>query len=441
MSRPHRPRSPQRLLIGLAAVALLALGAAGVWQASQPAGPATPHERAVAVERTLRCPTCQGLSVADSPSSIAAGMRQQVEQQIAAGATADQIRGYFVNRYSDWILLAPPRRGIGWLVWLAPAAALLAGGLLVARTLRRRASTAPGRFEEIPAAELDAAAVFAADPPTADLVEPVAAALADLRAARLDAEVDPAGEADVDGALVRLALALRDHPEPVVASPPDPDHSPELEPAEALKPGEAPATGEAPAGTDGRPAAPRRWVSRYALGAAAVLFAGLLAVTLTRAVGERPAGAVITGDFASAPPAGASGSADAQLATLRDATQARPQDPAAWLTYATALDQAGQLADAEPAYRKALALDPGNTPATEQYAWLLTRGGAPKEALPLLTPLAQERPDDPAVVLLLGLAQRGAGDPQATTTLRRYLALAPDTPEAGVVRGLLGQTP
>ncbi|SDY66239.1 cytochrome c-type biogenesis protein CcmH [Modestobacter sp. DSM 44400] len=435
MSRPHRPRSPQRLLIGLAAVALLALGAAGVWQASQPAGPATPHERAVAVERTLRCPTCQGLSVADSPSSIAAGMRQQVEQQVAAGATADQIRGYFVNRYSDWILLAPPRRGIGWLLWLAPAVALLAGGLLVARTLRRRASTAPGRSEEIPAAELDAAAVFATAPPTADLVEPVAAALADLHAARLDADVDPAGEADVDGALARLAVALRDHPEPVVASPPDPDHSPELEPAEALEPGEA------PAGADGRPAAPRRRVSRYALGAAAVLFAGLLAVTLTRAVGDRPAGAVITGDFASAPPAAASGAAGAQLAALRDATRARPQDPAAWLTYATALDQAGQLADAEPAYRTALALDPGNTPATEQYAWLLTRGGAPKEALPLLTPLAQERPDDPQVVLLLGLAQRGAGDPQATTTLRRYLALAPDTPQAGIIRGLLGQTP
>lgn len=208
MSRSHRRGA---ILIGLAAVVLSVLAAAGVWQASRPAGTLGPHDRAVAVERTLRCPTCQGLSVADSGSPIAAGMRQQVEQQVAAGKTGDEIRSFFVGRYSDWILLNPPRRGIGWVVWLVPLLGLLAGLLLVRRTLRRRSTATTDAEDELPAKERAAATAFADNPPDGPMPEPVAAALADLRAARLDAELDHPAAA-VDEALARLAAALRDHP-------------------------------------------------------------------------------------------------------------------------------------------------------------------------------------------------------------------------------------
>lgn len=418
-------RHPRRaILVGLAA-AVLTLTAAGVWQASQPAAAMSAQQRAVAVERTLRCPTCQGLSVADSPSPIAAGMRQQVEQQVTAGRTADEIRGYFVNRYSDWILLDPPRRGIGWIVWLTPLLGLLAGLLLVRRTLRRRSTASPDAGVCLPAEERTAAAAFAQNPPDGQLPEPVAAALADLRAARLDAELDHPADAVVDDALARLAAALRNNPLPTPHTEPDPQPKPEKAQPDTT-----------------RPTGGRKRVSRYAIAVVAVLFAGLLAVTLTRATGDRPAGAVITGNFATAAPGSPPPAAAAdQLAALQNATQTRPNDPAVWLAYATALDGAGQFAGAESAYKKTLALDPENTAATEQYAWLLTRGGAPTEALPLLTPLAQQRPDDPQVVLLLGLAQRGAHDPHATATLRRYLTLAPDTAQAPIIRGLLGSGP
>ena len=421
MIRSHPRRA---IRVGLAA-AVLALAAAGVWQASRPAGAMSGHERAVALERTLRCPTCQGLSVADSPSPIAAGMRQQVEQKIAAGATPDQVRGYFVNRYSDWILLDPPRRGIGWVVWLVPLLGLLAGLLLVRRTLRRRSPAAEDAEDEPAADGRAAAAAFADNPPDSQLTEPIAAALADLRAARLDAELDHPADATVEDALARLAATLREHPLPTPQAEPDPQPEPE----------------EAQPDTTG-PTGRRRRVSSYALASAAVLFAGLLAVTLTSAIGDRPAGAVITGNFATAAP-GSTPATEAtdQLVALQRDTQTQPKDPVAWLAYATALDKAGKLADAEPAYKKTLALDPGNTAATEQYAWLLTRGGAPSEALPLLTPLAQQRPDDPQVLLLLGLAQRGTHDPHATATLRQFLELASEAPEAAVIRGLLGSTP
>ncbi len=113
----------------------------------------------------------------------------------------------------------------------------------------------------------------------------------------------------------------------------------------------------------------------------------------------------------------------------------------AWLAYATALDETGRLPEAEPNYRKALALDPGNAVAREHLGWLLTRGGSPTEALTVLAPLTRQHNDDPQVVLLTGMAQRAAGQPQAAATLRRVLLLAPDSTQAAIARAVLGQPP
>ena len=67
----------------------------------------------------LRCPVCQGLSVADSRSSSAEAMRTRVRELVAAGYSEEQIRDYFVSRYGEWVLLAPPVR-TNWVIWLAP---------------------------------------------------------------------------------------------------------------------------------------------------------------------------------------------------------------------------------------------------------------------------------------------------------------------------------
>lgn len=107
--------------------------------------PPTLDERAAALDRQLRCPTCQGLSVADSPATSAAQIRVVVREQLAAGASDDEVRAYFVARYGRWILLDPPLAGLDLLLWLAPGAVVIAGAIVAVARARARARAVPSR--------------------------------------------------------------------------------------------------------------------------------------------------------------------------------------------------------------------------------------------------------------------------------------------------------
>jgi cytochrome c-type biogenesis protein CcmH len=126
-------RSLPAVAIGcvLALVALFAL---------RPGSPPTDAQRSDALAHELRCPDCAGLSVADSPTTSAQEMRRQIGDLIAAGATDAEVRQHFVDRYGDWIRLAPSSP----VVWLIPFAVVIAGvGALTAWLLRRPSSSSP----------------------------------------------------------------------------------------------------------------------------------------------------------------------------------------------------------------------------------------------------------------------------------------------------------
>jgi cytochrome c-type biogenesis protein CcmH len=76
------------------------------------------------LSRHLRCPVCQGLSVADSTSNAAMNFQNRVEELVRVGYSDDQIYDYFVERYGEWILMEPKRSGINWLLYIAPGLAL-----------------------------------------------------------------------------------------------------------------------------------------------------------------------------------------------------------------------------------------------------------------------------------------------------------------------------
>jgi cytochrome c-type biogenesis protein CcmH len=99
--------------------------------------------RALAAE--LRCVMCQNQSLADSDAPIAHDLRGQVLRLMRDGRSNDEIKAYMVERYSEFVLYEPPVRPITWLLWFGPVALLVAGGLLVAAIVRRRARALPAR--------------------------------------------------------------------------------------------------------------------------------------------------------------------------------------------------------------------------------------------------------------------------------------------------------
>jgi cytochrome c-type biogenesis protein CcmH len=120
----------------------------GAPRGSAPAGAALEAE-AERVAGLLRCPVCQGLSVKDSPTGMAVNMRQQVREMVAAGYDEEQILSYFEKSYGEFVRLRPKLTGFNWLVWVGPLAALIVGGLVVRRVLRRGQAAAP-RVESAP---------------------------------------------------------------------------------------------------------------------------------------------------------------------------------------------------------------------------------------------------------------------------------------------------
>jgi len=85
----------------------------------------------------LRCPVCQGNSIQDSPSELAQQMRDLIRDQLRAGKTPDEVRAYFVDKYGEWILLSPRATGFNLIVYLVPLTAVLVGGFVVWRTVKR----------------------------------------------------------------------------------------------------------------------------------------------------------------------------------------------------------------------------------------------------------------------------------------------------------------
>jgi len=375
------------------ALALVVAGL-GLAQAASPDRPASLQERVDAVGATIRCPTCQGLSIKDSPSVLAAGSRQIVEQQLREGRTPDEVRQYFVDRYGPSAVLSPDPDGAGLLAWLLPVAALPLGGWLGWRRLRRRQPPAEGDRDPDAAAALDAYRAGALRPDAT----PVGEALHEALLVRLAAEDDGLDAGTRARADARLGAAHRRYARQPVATRPR---------SRAL---------------------PRRAVTVVTVVALLAGTGAALAVGVrSRGVSDLP-----TGDLPG--PAAAPG-----LSQLTAATRERPKDPQAWLALGRAYDAGGELVEALQSYDRALALRPDADDVQLLRAAILVRGGSVGEALPVLTELGVRHPDDPDTLLVLGNAQDTLGRPEADVTLRRFLELAPDAPAAAVVRERLAQ--
>jgi cytochrome c-type biogenesis protein CcmH len=111
-------------------VAALAIGGRG-------GGPPTDADRVQRITKEIRCPTCKSQSVADSDAPASRAIRDETLRRVQEGQTDEQIRSYLLSRYEKDVLLDPPRRGIGALVWVLPVVALAAALWGLALAFRR----------------------------------------------------------------------------------------------------------------------------------------------------------------------------------------------------------------------------------------------------------------------------------------------------------------
>ena len=101
------------------------------------------EDRARTLGMLIRCPVCQGESIADSPSQTARDMMALIDQRIAEGLSDEQILDELLASYSGALLLDPPVGGSTLWVWLAPIGAFAVGLAMIARRVRPSPSTSP----------------------------------------------------------------------------------------------------------------------------------------------------------------------------------------------------------------------------------------------------------------------------------------------------------
>ena len=96
--------------------------------------------RAVALAKELRCLVCQNQSIMESDADLAKDLRRVVREQVADGASDDDVRDYVVARYGDFVLLRPPFKPKTWVLWFGPLVIAGIGVWGLVRSLRRRAA-------------------------------------------------------------------------------------------------------------------------------------------------------------------------------------------------------------------------------------------------------------------------------------------------------------
>ncbi len=119
------PRSmPERTRNIVTAVALVAMAAVlVVLVASNPSS----ADRIETIGGRIKCPVCQGESIAASPSPMARDMMALVAERVEQGHSDEAIVHELLSSYSGAVLLDPPRSGLTLILWIAPPAALLIG--------------------------------------------------------------------------------------------------------------------------------------------------------------------------------------------------------------------------------------------------------------------------------------------------------------------------
>jgi cytochrome c-type biogenesis protein CcmH len=96
--------------------------------------------RARILFKEVRCMVCQNESIEDSQAELAVDLRRLVRERVAAGDDDVAVRRWLVERYGEFVMLRPAFSIANLVLWLAPAAAVMVGGLALAARVRNPGS-------------------------------------------------------------------------------------------------------------------------------------------------------------------------------------------------------------------------------------------------------------------------------------------------------------
>lgn len=134
----------------LGAAAMVVLVAGALLVAALDSRPESTYERAQRLADQIRCPVCDGASVADRPSSTARAMADDITGRVEQGQADDQILAAYAERYGEWILLEPNHTALTFASTWGPWIAL---GAVAAVTVQRRRVRADRQAAPAPANE------------------------------------------------------------------------------------------------------------------------------------------------------------------------------------------------------------------------------------------------------------------------------------------------
>ena len=369
-------RSSAVSLFALAGLVLIGAVLVTVWGGQTAKSTLNSEVRTVASQ--LRCPVCQVESVYDSPAGLAGSMRSIIRQQLKQGRTPSQVESFFVSRYGQWILLAPPTTGIGALIWFGPPLLLIIGllFLLAAADAWRKNMIGYGR----PA--IDSGVTDAEDAPY--LLE------------RLEDLHDEGTVSDTAYEAERLRL----------------EREQSLSRASTAK-------------------RPGRFRNRHAVQLIGIVVAAAaIASTIALAVQPRGAGAVtgtVPGTSTTPTPTSRRVGPPDVVAAL-NLVDARPRDVSAWDQLGSVLIAHSHFSAGSLAFRHALRLDWADTQARFGLAFVAIHQGSERGVIKILAPIAARELGSPRLWLYEGLANAQIGNREAAITdLHHVLALAPGT--------------
>ena len=128
-----------------------------------------------------------------------------------------------------------------------------------------------------------------------------------------------------------------------------------------------------------------------------------------------------------------------EMRLLEQAAKQSPKNAAAWIALGNALMDSNRFGEAADAYQKALALDPQNVDVRVDMGTCLKNSGRPQQAVEEYRKAIKMNPNhiyahrNMGVVLAFDLKDKK----EAAKEFEKYLALAPNAPDAGEIRQMV----